>query len=67
MQGHFFLQDMVDAIIDYIRSGSSEDELKALNAFLTAEERGYSRKQLDNACNNVVTLLSSPLTSEKSK
>jgi len=57
MQGHFFLQDMVDACVDYLRNMSPKNEAKALNCYLVAEEHGYSRGQLDNACKTVENLL----------
>ena len=57
MMGHFFLQDMVDAYVDYLRDKSSQNEAKALNAYLSAEAHGYGRKQLDNAINTVEILL----------
>jgi len=36
----------------------TEDELKALNAFLTAEEAGFPRVKLESVCINIERLLS---------
>ena len=57
MQGHFFLQNMVDAMADYVRSPTSGNEMKAFNAYLSAEEHGYGRQQLNGACVTVERLL----------
>lgn len=57
MMGHFFLQDMVDAYVDYLRDKSSQNEAKALNKYLSAEAHGYGRPQLDRACDTVECLL----------
>jgi len=48
---------MVDAYVDYLRDMSPKNEAKALNCYLVAEECGFSRRQLDNACKTVETLL----------
>jgi len=55
--GHYVLQDMVDACVDYIRNPSDENGAKALNCYLVAEEQGFSRGQLNNACETVENLL----------
>ena len=57
MQGHFFLQDAVDACVDYMRDKTPDSEAKALNTYLSAEAHGYSRKQLDAAITTVEQLL----------
>ena len=57
MMGHFFLQDMVDSCVSFIRDPTDENEMKALNKYLTAEEHGYERTQLNGACVTVERLL----------
>jgi len=58
LRNYFFIQNIVDIFVDYLKSGTPEDELKALNAFLTAEEAGFPRVKLESVCINIERLLS---------
>ena len=59
MERYFYLQDLVDAYVDLLRGNRTDtNRMKCLNAWLQAEQAGYSRAKLDQACDNIFRVMS---------